>query len=183
MRRTHNLAKVLPFGDPLRLANNVYDEAAAGATDLDELDQIDIDSIVLSSHGLDPALPWKEYGFLDGNDAHRDRIPTPLLQEMDNQSVSLPHQSRERHCPHWQPSRPLLFSLYPDSNHPSILRLHLRADSSPQVKSDCADFPSSLQSFASQGPFPVNGAEDDEDEELDLDPPGEQIPEYAKEDL
>eukprot|EP00961_Rhodomonas_salina_P264164 3570117-Rhodomonas_salina.2 len=82
-----------------------------------------------------------------------------------SKSVSLPHQLREHHCPHWQPSRPLLFSLYPDHNHPSILRLHLRADSSPhwQVKSDCADFPSSLQNFASQSPLPANGAGDDED--------------------
>eukprot|EP00961_Rhodomonas_salina_P252563 3413826-Rhodomonas_salina.1 len=77
---------------------NVFDEAAAGATDLDELDRIDIDNIVLSSYGLDPALPWKEYCFLDGNDAHRDRIPTPLLREMDEQvhRVSLMVDSESR---------------------------------------------------------------------------------------
>eukprot|EP00961_Rhodomonas_salina_P264163 3570117-Rhodomonas_salina.1 len=85
MRRNHNLAKAVPFDDPFRLTMNVYDEAAAGATDLDELDRIDIDSIFLSSYGLDQALPWKEYCFLDGNDAHLDRIPTSLLQEMDDQ--------------------------------------------------------------------------------------------------
>eukprot|EP00961_Rhodomonas_salina_P259647 3508409-Rhodomonas_salina.3 len=60
MQRTTNLAKTLPFTDPYQLAMNVFNEAATGATDLDELDQIDIDNIVLSSYGLDPALPWKE---------------------------------------------------------------------------------------------------------------------------
>eukprot|EP00961_Rhodomonas_salina_P131530 1770319-Rhodomonas_salina.1 len=100
-------------------------------------------------------------------------------------SVSLPSQQRERHCHHWQPSRPLLFSLYPDRNNPSILRLHLRVDSRPHVKSGCTGFPSSSQNLASQSPLPANGVWDDSGEELDLDPPGEPpaIPEYAEADL
>eukprot|EP00961_Rhodomonas_salina_P176544 2379460-Rhodomonas_salina.1 len=60
MKRTTNLAKILPFTNPYQLTMNVFDEAATGATDLDELDRIDIDNIVLSSYGMDQALQWKE---------------------------------------------------------------------------------------------------------------------------
>eukprot|EP00961_Rhodomonas_salina_P296004 3935968-Rhodomonas_salina.1 len=126
MRRTHNLAQILPLAYPYRRAMNVYDEAAAGATDLDELDRIDIDNILLSSYGLDPALPWKEYGILNGNDAHRDRIPSSLLQEMDDQvhrmSLMMSAESRtlaeETDDPMWAE---LLHEALLDSLHSSNL--------------------------------------------------------------
>eukprot|EP00961_Rhodomonas_salina_P139124 1872076-Rhodomonas_salina.2 len=50
-----------------------------------DLEQIDIDNIVLASHGLDPALPWKEYGLFGDSTDSRDRISSSLLQEMDEQ--------------------------------------------------------------------------------------------------
>eukprot|EP00961_Rhodomonas_salina_P177485 2393244-Rhodomonas_salina.1 len=56
-----------PTVDPLCLANDVFDVAASHATNQRELDGINIDCIILASHGLDPSLPWKEYG-LFGDD-------------------------------------------------------------------------------------------------------------------
>ena len=47
--------------DPVNLANDVFDVAASHATNQRELDGINIDCIILASHGLDLSLPWKEY--------------------------------------------------------------------------------------------------------------------------
>lgn len=75
-----------PTVDPLLPANDVFDAAASQVTDHLELESIDIDSIILASHGLDPALPWKEYGlFGDDNKEHRNDIPIYLLQKMEAQ--------------------------------------------------------------------------------------------------
>eukprot|EP00961_Rhodomonas_salina_P278952 3768393-Rhodomonas_salina.1 len=49
-----------PAVDPLSLTHDTFDAAAAQPTDQQELDSIDIDGIILASHGLDPALPWTE---------------------------------------------------------------------------------------------------------------------------
>eukprot|EP00961_Rhodomonas_salina_P088554 1190989-Rhodomonas_salina.2 len=69
-----------PTVDPLLLANDVFDAAASRVTDHRELERINIDSIVLASHGLDPALPWKEYGLLGDDDEERHNdIPAHLL--------------------------------------------------------------------------------------------------------
>eukprot|EP00961_Rhodomonas_salina_P000231 2966-Rhodomonas_salina.1 len=40
----------------------IHYSSTSHATNQLELDNIDIDCIILSSHGLDPSLPWKEYG-------------------------------------------------------------------------------------------------------------------------
>eukprot|EP00961_Rhodomonas_salina_P251215 3396718-Rhodomonas_salina.1 len=50
-----------------------------------DLERIDIDSIILALHGLNPALPWKEYGLFGDSTDNRDRISRSLLQEMDDQ--------------------------------------------------------------------------------------------------
>eukprot|EP00961_Rhodomonas_salina_P088924 1196575-Rhodomonas_salina.1 len=73
-----------PSADPLGLAHDVFDAAGAGATNHDELEQVYIDGIILSSYCLNPDLLWKKYGLLGGDTEETELdIPSPLLLEMD----------------------------------------------------------------------------------------------------
>ena len=73
-----------PTVDPSAAAKDVFDALASQVTDNHELERIDIDGLVLASHGLDPALQWKEYGLLGWEERLHD-IPAHLLFEMDEQ--------------------------------------------------------------------------------------------------
>eukprot|EP00961_Rhodomonas_salina_P036022 484425-Rhodomonas_salina.2 len=71
-----------PTVDPLSLANDVFDSAAAHVINHQELERIYIDGIVLASYGLDPSLPWKEYGlFGDDYEKRCNEIPAHLLED------------------------------------------------------------------------------------------------------
>eukprot|EP00961_Rhodomonas_salina_P101961 1371617-Rhodomonas_salina.2 len=182
-----------PTVDPLSLAHNTFDAVAAQATNQQELDHIDIDGIILASHGLDPALPWTEYGlFGDDDEQRRNAIPAHILEEMDAQvhrsslmtSADARMIAEDTEDEIWEkmkveiiensPFRHLLCSLVPVHAGSRIFRLHLRADNrlqttGPDQQSGLADRDQSTDKI-------------EQDDILDCDEV-EPIPEYSPAEL
>eukprot|EP00961_Rhodomonas_salina_P111764 1503720-Rhodomonas_salina.2 len=87
-----------PVINPLRICNDLVNALVDANGFLPP--SVDLDSIILASHGLDPELPWREFGLLcDGSDGDEEcKLSASTLSHLEAQlhSASLLTDARSR---------------------------------------------------------------------------------------